>query len=225
MKKSLNLQIRRYQAGLDEAREHLIRSLKIDKVIDGGANIGQWADQLVKKYPHIRFYSYEPWLSAFEVLERKSKSANNWLVFNCGVGNVESEVEFHVASNFGMSSSVLEPSNHLLSFPSVVFEKTETVQIKRLDDFPELHGGRKYLKLDVQGSEYSALLGAEKLMTEVTAIEIEASFSPMYKGEKDFTDMLAYLKSIGFTPFHIFTPAIEVTGKSNYVDMILTSKN
>jgi FkbM family methyltransferase len=225
LQKLFNLQLRRYQPRLDDARRYPMNQLSINKVIDGGANRGQWTSPLIDSSTRLEFFSFEPMRESFDELKEKAEQYANWHVFNYGLGDKPGRRDLRIASNNGMSSSLFVPTNHLRTFPSVVFDQIESVEIVRLDDIELLRDGHKYLKLDVQGAEYSALKGSEELMSEVRAIEIETAITPMYEGEKDFSEMISYLKILGFKPFHMFTPAIRPTGQCDYVDLILISES
>jgi hypothetical protein len=55
------------------------------------------------------------------------------------------------------------------------------------------------LSVDRQGSEHEILLGAgNALKPHVIAAVVEAEFSPLYKGQKTFGDILALLSDRGF---------------------------
>jgi hypothetical protein len=55
-----------------------------------------------------------------------------------------------------------------------------------------------FLKLDLQGAELDALLGAERTLAATRAIEIELSAVPLYEGQALLPDVLAFLYGCGF---------------------------
>lgn len=220
--RTLNIQIKKFQPGIDHARLSLFERNRFSLVIDGGANEGQWSLPLVEKFPKLLFHSFEPYSKAFDRLAEASRGHENWMVHNLALGEQAGRSNLQVSTNKGMSSSLLKPSAHITAFPEVEFNGIETVSVVRLDDITELYGPKKYLKLDLQGAENLALKGATNLLREVEAIEIEMTLTPMYEGEKSLSEMLKLLESLGFSVFHLFTPAIEPNGKCNYVDVLLT---
>jgi FkbM family methyltransferase len=56
-----------------------------------------------------------------------------------------------------------------------------------------------FLSLDTQGSEYEILRGAERLLaTDILGLIVEVEFAPIYKDQKLFGDVSAYLAGRGF---------------------------
>ncbi len=225
LKRTLNLQVKKYQAGLNEARSFVINQQSIGLVIDGGANQGQWAFPVVKLFPLLPVHSFEPYSQAFKQLCSRANQHPNWFAHNIALGEDSGRGILNIASNLGMSSSLLLPTGHLETFPGVVFEAQEDVAVSRLDDLQFLFGPRKYLKLDLQGAEQLAIRGAEKLLSEVAALEIELTLKSMYEGEETLSLMLGLLEEKGYRVFHLYTPAISAVGQCNYVDVLLTKHN
>jgi hypothetical protein len=54
------------------------------------------------------------------------------------------------------------------------------------------------LKIDVQGYEMFALRGAQSLLKQIKALEIELSFVPLYLDAPVFFDMMTYLEKQRF---------------------------
>ena len=61
-----------------------------------------------------------------------------------------------------MSSSILEPKEHLLHHKQVTFEGSEEIELKRFDDLNIQNVD--YLNIDVQGFELEVLKGLIILM-------------------------------------------------------------
>lgn len=109
-------------------------------------------------------------------------------------------ISFHVASNDGLSSSMLAPGRHAEIRPSIKFEKTLELRTERLDDLlaarPE---GAAYnvLLLDVQGAELKVLKGAPELLSRVDAVFAEVSSEPLYEGGCTFLEVTSLLAEAG----------------------------
>ena len=54
------------------------------------------------------------------------------------------------------------------------------------------------LKLDVQGFEDQVLAGAAESLEKISAILIEVSLVPLYKGQKSYLEILGELRARGF---------------------------
>ncbi|MGH8520593.1 MAG: FkbM family methyltransferase [Gammaproteobacteria bacterium] len=87
-------------------------------------------------------------------------------------------------------------------------KSTGSVEVKTvvLDKFLQEvgFGGKpvKFLKIDIEGYEYPALLGAEKTLRNTSAVLSEFSPSAMKTIEQDPMDLVRYLQNLGFTPAH-----------------------
>jgi FkbM family methyltransferase len=203
-----------------DAKSYLLRLVKPGLVIDGGANQGQWALEILKISPHLRIISFEPTPLAFEILKKRSQGRKTWEVVNAALGNYEGVIEMNLASNDGQSSSILEPSSHLIHYPQVKFNKIVNVPVVKLDTFPLNYTGPIYLKLDVQGAEGIALEGARHLLKDVIVIELEIAIDRPYIGQMDFAETVGKLHKLGFSVFSISDPIRDRNGFTMFVDGI-----
>ncbi|MCB1496479.1 MAG: FkbM family methyltransferase [Bauldia sp.] len=125
------------------------------------------------------------------------------------VGN--RDVDFHVASNDGMSSSYLRPSGHLAAAASVTFDETVRVTTTTLDallaDLRRQHdlpaAFPDYLTLDTQGAEKEVLLGARETLRTVNYIWLEVSFGGLYEGDTGLYEMIDFLRGQGFDIYNL----------------------
>jgi hypothetical protein len=60
-----------------------------------------------------------------------------------------------------------------------------------------------YLKLDIQGSEMQALLGAQGVINEIAAVEFESSLTDLYENESSHYEIVNWLFSYGFVPWQL----------------------
>jgi hypothetical protein len=74
----------------------------------------------------------------------------------------------------------------------------ETTSIDDLVDEVAGDGSVSVLKLDVQGGEQEALIGAERTLTSVKAILIEVTFVSHYEGDATFPVLHQRLTGDGF---------------------------
>jgi|LakMenEpi03Aug12_release.lakeMendotaPanAssembly.Ray.scaffolds.fasta_scaffold07200_6 FkbM family methyltransferase len=221
LKKSFGVGLVRAGGEFEVARATVIEKGSCTVVIDGGANSGQWSMRLRKMFPTITIWSFEPLRQPFEQLEINSRHDINWKVRNEGLGESREEVLMHVSSNEGMSSSSKLPTSHLVEFGTVSFALSENTQLVRLDSITELHGQSIYLKLDVQGSEWEAIKGSTSLQESIVAIEVETSFTSMYKGDLTHYEIIPRIIELGFIPFAISPAHRHTDGRCTYMDVIL----
>lgn len=236
MRKQLNsvlssmfgLEIHQTPLNIYEIRKRLIGRLDIDLIIDGGANIGQWASLVNREFSETEIWSFEPTKNAFAVLKEKSSVyERNWKVFNLGLGDTRGEFVINIASNSAESSSILAPNlniDHL--YPNLEFSETEPIKVILLDDLlPELSNRLIYLKLDVQGYESKVFAGAREVLKNTKVIEFESSFSPLYSGEKAHHPLVVELMEYGFIPWFVTPPHSDNFGRAYAVDTIMVNRN
>lgn len=235
LRKHTGFCVRRLPVSFDDFRLELIERHSIDLIVDGGANQGQWASRLIdsmrRRHPRLERPNYSPPLivsiepsgKAFGQLLELSKSRTNWIALQCALGATNELGILNISSNDGQSSSLRAPKEHLSSYTTVNFQGSENVRIRRLDDIPEISNGKAiWLKLDIQGFEREAILGADGIMSAVEVIEIETAFREMYEGQSSHLELLSLLESAGFRISRFSDPGTDANGEMLYLDVIAT---
>lgn len=220
----LGYKIEKIDRTFEHKRARLISVIQPDLVIDGGANVGQWAIEIKRMHPYLKIWSFEPLEYSRKLLEiRAKKSSIEWKVFPFAMGREEDKKQIHVASNSQMSSSILTPDYHSSLRPDILFQNTEEVSVIPLDSIKDqlIHFKSIFLKLDVQGSEMDAIQGGLEVLKKVSIIELESSFTPLYEGETAHHELISSIKSIGFTPWFVSTPSFDSSGRQFALDTIL----
>lgn len=62
-----------------------------------------------------------------------------------------------------------------------------------------------FLQIDVQGADLKVLQGANSLLNNVLAIQIEVEFSPLYLNQPLFADVDSFLRNHNFTLFDLYS--------------------
>jgi FkbM family methyltransferase len=79
-------------------------------------------------------------------------------------------------------------------------ERQVPLTLITLDTICKRHGVRPdAIKLDIQGAELAALEGAENVLKDVLAVELEVAFQETYVGQPLFSDIDAFLRARGFS--------------------------
>lgn len=141
--------------------------------IDIGANIGLYS-LTAAKLEGVSVLAFEPYLPAFKILTENIylNSFKNIESINKAIGREAKESKLYyneLESNLGMVSE----------FPSE-FTTQQSVDFVSLDDYLEVNkrGKISYIKIDIEGGEYNALLGMKvTLLTHQPVVQIEVNES------------------------------------------------
>ena len=224
----LGVRLERLERTFEGQRANLVRDLKLDLIIDGGANIGQWASQVRKVNPAVKIWSFEPLEDSRKQLEEVShRYRNEWEVFPFALGQKNETRHINIASNSQMSSSFFDSTFHSQIHPDITFDSQQKVAVVSLDSLEHQLKEFKniFLKLDVQGFEMSVILGAVKILPRISMIELESSFTPLYEGETAHHELIVKIKEFGFTVWCISTPSSEKSGRQFALDTLLIRSN
>lgn len=183
-------------------RKRLMEQYAIDTVLDIGANIGQYGQELRRD---MRFsgniISFEPQSAAFELLKKNAAHDPKWEVNNFALGDKNGTANINIAGNSHSSSLLGMLSSHIDSAPSSSYIGSETTDVKTLDSIIDNYCSVRnnvYLKVDTQGFEHKVIEGAEKSLERIRMIQLEMSLIPLYDGQVLFDDLHGLLTGKGF---------------------------
>src|SRR5258708_7246202 len=179
--------------------------LKVDCVLDVGANAGQYHDFLRDKvFYDGAIISFEPVSRLVEALRERSRADRDWHIEGYALGSQDGSMPINVMVS-DQFSSFLEPDHARVKDHAELNtpRHTETVTVRTLDVvLPMLRERigfeRPYLKIDTQGFDIEVLRGGGKSLPAVKALQTEASIIGIYKGMPQYMDTLRYLDDRGF---------------------------
>lgn len=184
-------------------RDHWMKRLDIDLVVDVGANEGQFVGWMRGWGYTGRIVSFEPMRSAFDRCRERWSGDPRWAGAQLALGESDAQLEIQVAGN-SMSSSLLPMlRSHVEAAPQSAIVATEAVAVRRLDQaiLPHMQDARRlFLKVDTQGYEAQVLLGATGILDQVAFIELELSMVPLYAGQALLPEMMTKVANLGYTP-------------------------
>ena len=172
-------------------------------IFDIGANVGQSITRYREQFPDCIITSFEPNPAAFSILEK------NWggltgITLNCfALSNDIGQASFY-ATRVSEASSLLKPTEHIMNLSSEHKYDYEAINVSTttLDHYCDVSGIKKIdiLKLDVQGSEFSVLRGAEKSLQAgmIRLVYSEITFAETYKNQTRFVDLVSYLCQLNY---------------------------
>jgi FkbM family methyltransferase len=133
-------------------------------------------------------------------------------------------VDFHVANNSGVSSSMLELAQHRELWPDVSMSRTLKMVTTTLDAL--LRDGQigpvgeyNALIMDTQGSELLVLQGAQALLGHIDIVKTEAADFESYVGCCRLDEIGAFMRERGFEEFSRRRFA-EREGVGSYYDVV-----
>lgn len=179
----------------------LLEKNQIEVVIDIGANVGQFAQQLRSHGYTKRIISVEPMELAHKFLQKISSGDALWDVYErSAIGSSIGNILMNVSKN-SVSSSILPMlDSHLRAAPESKYVSKETVPITTLDMMCknyDLYGDKYFIKIDTQGYESEVLNGADKALKAAEGILIELSNVPLYEGQVLWWDMISRIEKFG----------------------------
>lgn len=190
-------------------RRHVRRSpdrflRHISGVIHVGANTGQERALYLRRGLNVIWV--EPIPEVFAALEANLRDFPGQRAFQYLVTDQDDqEYAFHIASNHGMSSSLLDLKLHQLIWPHVTYTATIPVRsitlaslLQREHIDPSAYQG---LILDTQGSELLVLRGSIPILRHFQYIKTEVADCELYAGCCMLGDIQAFMAEHGFREY------------------------
>src|SRR5262249_53010535 len=126
------------------------------------------------------------------------------------LGDCRREVDFHIASNCGASSSLFALGSSAVGRESLWpdidlhIERTVRLPMETVDAFLAKHkidlASFDTWVLDVQGAEVLVLVGATHSLRSCRVIRTEVSTVEVYEGGARYADLRAHFAAYGFVP-------------------------
>jgi FkbM family methyltransferase len=214
----------------DVLLQTILNHFKIRTVLDVGANAGQYAQGLYDHGYDGKIHSFEPIGSVYKSLaEKASARKSQWTTVNSGMGAKEEEVPMNISENF-VSSSVLKITESTVNVQQDTrITHTEMIRLTTVDNFLQKQkeiAKPLWLKLDVQGYELEVLKGAERSIADISVVQAELSFQPIYDGAPLFRDIVEYLEKRNFEIYTIIPGFRDgKTGRMLQADGIFVNRN
>ncbi len=204
----------------------ILQTFGFTKVIDVGANTGQFAESLIDFGYKGKIISFEPVPGAFSILEKRVQKYKNWeIAERCAVGNFNGHIDINVSENSLFSSIKKIRDDYAEYNKPAKSEYIENVKIITLDSVISEYlseEDKTFLKIDTQGFEKEVLEGAEKFIKKVHGVKIEIPLMPIYQDVKwEAQDIINYFYENGFQCLSLQPVAVNnKTGVVHEVDGI-----
>jgi FkbM family methyltransferase len=164
------------------------RGRQIDRIIDVGANEGQFAFMARYAWPSARIDCFEPDPDAFSRLKENHGTDNLITFYDSAVGSESKELLL----NLGETSA----QNSLLREHGKSSQGTIRVPVKILDEiYPFVQGETTLLKIDVQGYELEVLKGSQELLKQVKFVLLEISLEDLFEGGIEIDTIWSFMRT------------------------------
>lgn len=198
-------------------------------LFDIGANIGEYSIMVSRKYPKSRIYSFEPSKYTYKLLTNNVRHETRIKPINLAFG--ENDTKMNLYSNHegsGMASFYQRD----LEDTSIKFNQSEIVDVVTLDNWVDLNNViPDYIKIDVEGSELSVLLGGINTLRHVKAVQFEFGGTAI-DARTYFRDYWNLFKEIDFSIYRYspsgpmrITEYSEKEERFEYMNYVAVSNN
>jgi FkbM family methyltransferase len=169
-------------------------------IVDGGASVGNTSKELAKLFPNAVVHAFEPFPKFFQTLQEACKSEKRIISYQYALSNNDGTMLLNInkseATNSLLRTEIQKNHPHCDLLAST---GTTKVEIKTLDS---LFASEEIdvLKLDLQGGEYDALIGANNLLIKgkIKIIICEVLFEKCYQNQRKASDLINFIESKGF---------------------------
>jgi FkbM family methyltransferase len=171
-------------------------------IFDIGANRGDYVAALNEVFgSESEIHAFEPLASTFHQLVERFGSGDNISCQNFGFGDNECEVPLHY-DKAGSTIASIYPQRDDHPWRT---DSTQYVKIRTLDNFIEEQRMEKiaFIKLDIEGHEFQALLGASNSITRNSIQFIQFEFGPRHIDSRTFFRDFFYLLSPRYNIFRV----------------------
>ena len=179
-------------------------------IFDIGANRGDTVMEYKNYFPDAGIYAFEPFPLSFTQLCTRTNEYKDICCFQNAVADSEGTKIMYVNQNVDTNSLLPSVKMGLQSDNQVITKEEIEVQTITIDAFCEKQRITQIdiLKMDIQGGELSALMGANKLLSgkKIKLIYTESFFKEQYLDQPLFYDIAKYLKNFDYHLQDIYNP-------------------
>lgn len=171
------------------------------RILDIGANIGQFHQLARRTYPNSYIFSIE---ASPECESYLSKITDQYLITL--LAKDTSEYDFYSRREYptGTGNSIYRELTHFYSDDQLEILKQTG---RRLDDLFGEEDSFDLIKIDTQGSELDIIQGGEGLVARSKGVLLEVSFTEYNQGAPLYQEVVDFMAERSFTPVAIVDEA------------------
>ena len=190
-----------------------INELKVDLILDIGANKGQFGAMIYDYGYSNSILSFEPLSSMYTLLNNRANAIKQWHIYEqCCIGDKETTTTINVSNMIGNSSvmPIKSTKYNVQQSHYVASEEVRQITLETLNQNPLIKASKNiFIKMDVQGFEHIILNKLKDIDYNVTGLYIELSLVKLYEGQEDYLYICNQLKSLGYDLVYIVPESIR----------------
>jgi len=203
--------------------------IEVEVIFDVGAWISNTSSDYLHYFPSASVHAFEPFPESFKRYQVQHSLSNKVSAHQVAISDKNGTATFY--------SNKVETTNSLLSTANTnskhdFYRDTVNeieVDTKTLDQYCKEHSIERIniLKMDTQGGELKALIGAAELLTEkkIDLIYCEVNFVEMYTNSPLYHDIAVYLENKGYSLHNLYGLNRNERGELAWGDAIFTPKS
>lgn len=197
-------------------------------ILDLGGHRGETIKHYRARFPDALVYSFEPSPDSLAALNENFRDDPKTRIIPFAVADRPGQRTLYINEIDATNSLLPAASTSKGYLPGKGESITSiTVNVTSIDKFMQDHpvGSIHILKMDIQGSELSALKGAEKTLkvSRVPIIYSEIMFVPHYENQPLFNDIWDFLTPYGYTLFDIYYLQRADNGQLKYANALFVN--
>jgi FkbM family methyltransferase len=171
-------------------------------ILDIGANVGQFYNEIKNVFPNSYYYLVEGSESCEVVLETLNVDYSI-----CLLSDSEKEVDFYIRKNEPRctGNSIYRENTSFYDDDQILIEKKQTKTLSNLLNNQKFD----LIKIDVQGSEIDIINGGLDIIKEAKGILMEVSLMEYNQNSPTKEFVYEYMDNLGFKP-------VELIGNINH---------
>lgn len=193
-----DIDVQPYHRSVRGQRQRLWDHYGIRRLVDVGANTGQYASAARRDGFVGEVISIEPLAGAYCRLEAAAAGDPRWTTIRSAVGAASGTVTMRVSEDSVFSSVLPATGDALAASATAQTVGEEVVPLAPLDALVPVGEVATVVKIDVQGFEREVLDGAVETIGRAVLVEMEMSPRPVYAGQMLMAEALARMSDAGF---------------------------
>ena len=198
-----------YKLIANESNPNIYDRLKLYKTLglsprviyDCGAFLGKWSQKVSKIFPHAQFILVEP---NSVILDETRKNIQNikseTILIEKGVGSNITNATLNIWSGNTKKMTSSSLLGHVVGEP----KKKISIEVTTLDIIAVESGRRPdIVKLDLQGTELDALMGAKEILSETELFIVEFSCLEAYKNRTNPKELINFMYNHDYTLYDV----------------------